>query len=137
MLTYEKQWRRRMRSVSHICKIACLILLIVWAMARPVVAWTGLPDWARTPFPVAGPIMFIASMGFALAEDEDNPGESAGRMIIREAENQGLTDIIVRPDTPGVRRLTARDRDGRRNLYEYDPETRNFKFIRPLGKKEK
>ena len=38
MLTYEKQWRRRMRSVSHICKIACLILLIVWAMAMPVVA---------------------------------------------------------------------------------------------------
>lgn len=137
MLTHEKQWKTRMRSVFHICKIACLILLIVWAVARPVAAWTGLPGWARTPFPVAGPIMFIASMGFALAEDEDNPGESAGRMITRKAENQGLTDIIVRPDTPGARRLTARDCDGRRNLYEYDPETRNFKFIRPLGKKEK
>lgn len=126
-----------MRSVFRICKIACLVLLIVWAVAIPVVAWTGLPGWAPTWFPVAGPIMFIASMGFALAEDEGNPGESTGRMITREAETQGLTDIIVRPDTPGVRLLTARDRDGRRNLYEYDPETRNFKFIRPLGKKEK
>lgn len=126
-----------MRSVFRICKIACLALLIVWAMAMPVVAWTGLPDWARTPFTVAGPIMFIASMGFALAEDEDNPGESTGRMIIREAEPQGLADIIVKPSTPDARLLTARDRDGRRNLYEYDPETRNFKFIRPLGKKEK
>lgn len=126
-----------MRSVFHICKIACLALLIVWAVAIPVVAWTGLPGWARTPFPVAGPIMFIASMGFALAEDEGNPGESAARMITREAETQGLTDITVKPSTPGIRRLTARDRDGRRNLYEYDPETRNFKFIHPLGKKEK
>lgn len=126
-----------MRSVFRICKIACLVLLIVWAVAIPVVAWTGLPDWARTPFPVAGPIMFIASMGFALAEDEGNPGESAARMIVHEAETQGLTDIIVRPDTSGARRLTARDCDGRRNLYEYDPETRRIRFIRPLGKEEK
>lgn len=126
-----------MRSVFHICKIACLALLIVWAVAIPVVAWTGLPDWARTPFPVAGPIMLIASMGFALAEDEGNPGESAARMITRETETQGLTDITVRPDTPGARRLTARDCDGRRNLYEYDPETRRIRFIRPLGKEEK
>lgn len=124
-----------MRSVFRICKIACLVLLIVWAVARPVAAWTGLPGWARTP--VAGPIMFIASMCFALAEDEDNPGESAARMITRKAENQGLTDIIVRPNTPDARRLTARDRDGRRNLYEYDPETRRIRFIRPLGREEK
>lgn len=126
-----------MRSVFRICKVACLALLIVWAVAIPVVAWTGLPGWAPTWFPVAGPIMFIASMGFALAEDEDNPGESAARMIVHEAETQGLTDIIMKPSTPGARRLTARDRDGRRNLYEYNPETRNLKFIRPLGKKEK
>lgn len=126
-----------MRSVFRICKIACLVLLIVWAVAIPVAAWTGLPGWARTPFTVAGPIMFIASMCFALAEDEDNPGESAARMIVHEAEAQGLTDIIVRPDTSGARRLTARDRDGRRDLYEYDPETRRVRFIRPLGKEEK
>ena len=67
----------------------------------------------------------------------DTKPDADNYMIAREAENRGLTDIIVRPDTPGARRLTARDRDGRRNLYEYDPVTRNFKFIRPLGKKEK
>lgn len=67
----------------------------------------------------------------------DTKPDADNYMIVREVETQGLTDIIVKPSATGARRLTACDRDGRRNLYEYDPETRRIRFIRPLGKEEK
>ena len=113
-------------------RLIMLVLPCVLGVLDDYLYRRGWPFWACLLIVVIGVFVYtIIMIHIDTKPDADN------YMIAREAENRGLTDIIVRPDTPGARRLTARDRDGRRNLYEYDPVTRNFKFIRPLGKKEK
>ena len=112
-----------MRSVFRVCKIVCLALVAVWAPVALVAARTGLPGWARMSLAASGPVLFVAALVFDLmADPSDRPAPA-----IRLAREQGLEGAAP----PGIWRLTARDRDGRRNVYEVDTWSGTVRFIRP------
>lgn len=117
-----------MRSVFRVCKIVCLTLVVIWAPAALVANRTGLPGWARMPLAVLGPVLFVAAFVFDLmADPSDRPAPA-----VRLAREQGLKDAVsLGLAAPGIWRLTARDRDGRRNLYEVDTRSGTARFIRP------
>lgn len=117
-----------MRSVFRACKIVCLALVAVWAPVALAAARTGLPGWARMPLAASGPVLFVAALVFDLmADPSDRPAPA-----MRLAREQGLEDAApLGPAAPGIWRLTARDRDGRRNVYEVDTWSGTVRFIRP------
>ncbi len=112
----------------RVCKITCLTLVVVWAPVALAAARTGLPGWARMPLAVAGPVLFVLALAFDLMADRNDPQAPA----VRLAHGKGLEDVnVVGQAAPGIWRLTARDRDGRRNLYEADTWSGAVRFIRP------
>lgn len=117
-----------MRSVFRVCKIVCLSLVAVWAPVTLAAARTGLPGWARMSLAAAGPVLFVLALAFDLMADRNDPQAPA----VRLTQGKGLEDVNVTGQAaPGIWRLTARDRDGRRNLYEADTWTGTVRFIHP------
>lgn len=117
-----------MRNVFRVCKIVCLALVDVWMVVSLAVARSGMPYGVRMLLVAAGPVLFVLALAFDLMADRDDPQAPA----VRLAQGKGLEDVnVVGPIAPGIWRLTARDRDGRRNLYEADTWTGTVRFIRP------
>jgi hypothetical protein len=117
-----------MRDIFRAGKITCLALVVVWAPAALAAARTGLPHWARMSLAAAGPVLFVLALAFDLMADRNDPQAPA----VRLAQGKGLEDVnVVGPIAPGIWRLIARDRDGRRNLYEVDTWSGAVRFIRP------
>ncbi len=117
-----------MRDIFRAGKITCLALVVVWAPVALAAARTGLPGWARMSLAAAGPVLFVLALAFDLMADRNDPHVPA----VRLAHGKGLEDVnVVGQAAPGIWRLTARDRDGRRNLYEADTWSGAVRFIRP------
>ena len=117
-----------MRNVFRVCKIVCLALVDVWMVVSLAVARSGMPYGVRMLLVAAGPVLFVLALAFDLMADRDDPQAPA----VRLAQGKGLEDVnVVGPIAPGIWRLIARDRDGRRNLYEADTWSGTVRFIRP------
>lgn len=117
-----------MRDMFRVGKITCLALVVAWAPVALAAARMGLPHWVRMLLAVAGPVLFVLALAFDLMADRNDPHVPAVRLV----QGKGLEDVnVVGQAAPGIWRLTARDRDGRRNLYEADTWSGTVRFIRP------
>lgn len=117
-----------MRDIFRAGKITCLALVVVWAPVALAVARSGMPYGVRMLLVAAGPVLFVLALAFDLMADRNDPHVPA----VRLAQGKGLEDVnVVGQAAPGIWRLTARDRDGRRNLYEADTWSGIVRFIRP------
>lgn len=110
------------------------VLILAGAVALILWYTTGNPSMTS----IAGICLLSGILFTVLAFSRRPVNLNSNRGFNKAAQDKGITVLPGRPwFYRNQLRFTGVDRDGRRNLYEYDPETRRIRFIRPLGKEEK